>query len=68
MKIRRQDNPPTNKAAFTISNIPKSFIEHGVTRVDFNDGVMAIDSEDVSVAPATHAEESTVLTPIAKLV
>jgi hypothetical protein len=68
MEIRRQDNPPTNKTAFTISNIPESLIKHGVTRINFDDCVVSIDFEDVSIASATHAEESTVLAAIAKFI
>ncbi len=54
--------------AFTISNAIESFIEHGIFRIHFYCCVMVINTEDVAITLAAHAEKGPVLTAITELV
>ena len=53
---------------FTISNIIESFVEHSIAGIDFHDGVMTVNSEDITVTLAAHTEKCSVLASITKFV
>jgi hypothetical protein len=55
MKVWRQDNPPSNKTAFAIADIGEGFVKSNIFGVHFDNSVIAIHVEDVTVPVAAHA-------------
>ncbi len=55
MKVWRQYNPPSNKTAFAITDIGEGFVKSDIFGVHFDDSVIAIHAEDLTVPVAAHA-------------